>query len=195
LALALLAAGCGGGGGGSEAAETEQQRDPKLDAQLRAAVQERDVERARELLEQGADPDAKDPTGQSAYLYASSEIGPEPAMLELLLEHGADPAALDEQSSTGLIRAAQRGYPELVRPLLDANSPLDHVNRLGWTALAAAVILGDGSEPYVETVRLLLDAGASPTVADIHGLTPAVHAQTLGQTEVAALLREAESAG
>ena len=35
---------------------------------------------------------------------------------------------------------------------------VDHVNRLGWTALHEAIILGDGSQRYVDTVRELVAA-------------------------------------
>jgi len=191
LGLVLLAAGCGGGGDGESAPPA---RDPQLDGRLRAAAQANRVDEARELVEQGADVNAKDRRGLSAYLYSTSEVGPEPELLELLLEQGADVRSLDEQNSTGLIRAAQRGYPELVEPLIDAGSELDHVNDLGWTALTAAVVLGDGTEPYLDTVKLLLDAGADPAIPDQHGVTPAVHAELLGQTDVVEVLRRAEAA-
>ena len=185
----LLAAGCGGGEN-----DSAPKRDPQLDDPLRAAARANRVDEARELVEQGASVNAKDARGLSAYLYATSEVGPEPALLELLLDNGADVRSLDEQDSTGLIRAAQRGYPELVQSLIDAGAELDHVNSLGWTALTAAVVLGDGTEPYVETVKMLLEAGADPTVPDQHGVKPVVHAQLLGQTDVADVLREAEAA-
>jgi uncharacterized protein len=191
----LVAAGCGGGddlGAAGETAGTAAR--PELNAQLWRAAQANRVDEARELVEQGADVNAKNADGLSAYLYASSEVGPEPELLELLLERGADVRSLDDQRSTGLIRAAQRGYPELVRPLIDAGAELDHVNNLGWTALTAAVVLGDGTEPYLETVKLLLEAGADPKIADQHGVQPVVHAELLGQTEVVEVLREAEAA-
>ena len=185
----LLAAGCGGG-----ESDSAPKRDPQLDGPLRAAARANRVDEARELVEQGASVNTKDARGVSAYLYATSEVGPEPALLELLLDNGADVRSLDEQGSTGLIRAAQRGYPELVQSLIDAESELDHVNSLGWTALMAAVVLGDGTEPYLETVKMLLEAGADPTVPDLHGVKPVVHAQLLGQTDVVEVLREAEAA-
>ena len=190
LGLVLLAAGCGGGEGDS----SPPQRDPQLDGPLRAAARANRVDEARELIERGASVNAKDARGLSAYLYATSEVGPEPALLELLLDKGADVRSLDGQDSTGLIRAAQRGYAELVGPLIDAGAELDHVNSLSWTALTAAIVLGDGSEPYLETVKLLLDAGADPTIPDQHGTKPVVHAELLGQSDVVEVLREAEAA-
>ena len=54
--------------------------------------------------------------------------------------------------------------------------PVNHVNRLGWTALLEAVVLGDGSARYTRTVQLLLDCGADPQLADRDGATALTHA-------------------
>ena len=45
---------------------------------------------------------------------------------------------------TALIAAAHLGHADVVKILIDAGAPLDHVNNLGWTALIEAVVLGDG---------------------------------------------------
>ena len=50
------------------------------------------------------------------------------------------------------------------------------------------MILGDGSAPYQQIVRILLDAGADPAIADGNGVTALEHARTSGQTEVARIL-------
>ena len=68
---------------------------------------------------------------------------------------------------------------------------VDHVNRLGWTALLEAIILGDGGAPHTEIVRLLLAAGARPDLPDSQGVTPLSHAEQRGQRGIAALLRGA----
>ena len=57
------------------------------------------------------------------------------------------------------------------------------------------MIFGDGSAPYVETVRLLVDAGADVTITDVHGTPPRGHAELGGQDKVAAILREEEGVG
>ena len=197
LALVLPVAGCGGGDGGEAVTQpaTTAGASSELDVQLREAVIANDIDEARRLLGEGANPNAPSDTRESAFLHASSELGPDPAMLELLLENGADVNARDQNNSTALIRAAQRGFPELVEPLLEADADLDHVNDLNFTALLATVIFGDGTAPYLDTVRLLVDAGADVTIPDVHGQTPRMHAEISGQTEVAGLLREAETAG
>jgi uncharacterized protein len=43
-----------------------------------------------------------------------------------------------------LIPAAHHGHPEVVRELLKTKIEIDHVNRLGWTALLETIILSDG---------------------------------------------------
>ena len=89
---------------------------------------------------------------------------------------------------TALIPAADRGHVELVRALLRTEIDVDHVNDLGWTALLAAVILGDGGAAHREIVRLLVEAGADAGIADRDGVTPLEHARRSGYDEIAALL-------
>jgi uncharacterized protein len=183
--LVVLLAGCGG----------SDEPDPELNAQLLEAARGNRVDEARELIERGADVNVKDDTQQSAYLYATSEVGEDPTLLELTLANGADVNAKDSYNGTGLIRAAHRGYPGIVRRLIEAGVELDHVNRLGWTALLEAIILGDGGHDHVETVRLLVDAGADVNLADNEGVTPLEHAERSGYEEIAAILAAAGAAG
>ncbi|HEX3215046.1 MAG TPA: ankyrin repeat domain-containing protein, partial [Actinomycetota bacterium] len=94
-------------------------------------------------------------------------------------------------NGTGLIRAAERGHAEVVRRLLATPIEVDHVNRLGWTALLEAVILGDGGPDHARTVRLLVGAGADVNLADGNGVTPLAHARQRGQEEIAGILGDA----
>jgi ankyrin repeat protein len=180
-AVLLVAAGCGGGS--SEAPPRD------LDGELLEAAYRNDVEAARRLIDEGADVNAKDETQQSAYLIATSEVGDDPRLLELTLGAGADVNAKDSYNGTGLIRAAERGYPRVIRRLLETDVEVDHVNRLGWTALLEAVILGEGGPPHVETVRLLVDAGADATIPDESGTTALQHARRQGFSRIERLLR------
>ena len=164
---------------------------PTADERLLAAAYRNDVAAARTLIADGADVNAKDHTEQSAYLIATSEVGDDPRLLELTLGAGADVDAKDSYNGTGLIRAGERGYARIVRRLLDTDIELDHVNRLGWTALLEAIILGEGGRAHTETVRLLVDAGADVNLADKDGTTPLEHARRRGFTEIARILRAA----
>jgi ankyrin repeat protein len=165
--------------------------DPALDRQLLEAAYANDVDEARRLIEAGADVNAKDETVQSAYLIATSEVGDDPRLLELTLENGADVRSLDSYNGTGLIRAADRGYTTIVARLLETDVDVDHVNRLGWTALLEAIILGRGDEAHTQVVRRLVDAGADVSLADGQGVTPLAHAEQSGYDEMAKILRAA----
>ena len=129
----------------------------RLNQQLIAAAWDNDLRRARALIARGADVNAKDNTVQSAYLISTSEGYLE--LLNLTLEHGAD-VVKDSFNGTGLIRAADRGHADVAGRLVQAKIEIDHINNLGWTALHEAIILGDGSRRYVDTVRVLVAASA-----------------------------------
>ncbi|MEV5965774.1 ankyrin repeat domain-containing protein [Kribbella sp. NPDC051952] len=158
-----------------------------LNQQLIAAAWKNDVAEAGRLITAGADVNAVDDTVQSAFLIAASEGYVE--LLDLTLQHGADIRSLDSYRGTALIRAAERGHAAVVGRLLQAGVTVDHVNRLGWTALHEAVLLGKGTPQYVDTVRLLIAAGADRNKpAEQDGTMPVQGATKLGQTEVAAVL-------
>ncbi|MFN0089734.1 MAG: ankyrin repeat domain-containing protein [Acidimicrobiales bacterium] len=160
---------------------------------LIAAAYAAHIDAARVLLEAGADVNAQDSTRQSAYLIATSEIGAAAGLelLELTLLHGGDVSRLDSYNGTGLIRAADRGYVDIVARLLTTPIAIDHVNRLGWTALLEAIILGRGDDAHTEVVRRLLAAGADPDLADRAGVSPLAHARERGYAEMARLIEAA----
>lgn len=150
---------------------------------LIAAAWAGDVPGARRLIAAGADVNDKDATQQSAHLIAASEGNLE--LLELTLQHGADVAALDSYNGTGVIRAAERGHAHVVGRLVRADADVDHVNNLGWTALHEAIIFGDGSTRYADTVRVLAAAGADFALASRKdGVAPADHARSAGHADV-----------
>ena len=158
-----------------------------LDRRLIDAAWDNDVTRARRLVAQGADVDAKDETEQNAYLIATSE-GYD-VLLELTLRNGADVRALDRFDGTGVIRAAERGHWTIVGRLVQERVPVDHVNNLGWTALHEAIVLGDGTRDYVDTVRVLVAAGADVSVRALRdGTAPLEQARSRGFEAIATLL-------
>ena len=91
---------------------------------------------------------------------------------------------------TALIAAAHLGHDEVVRILIEAGAPLDHVNNLGWTALIEAVVLGDGGARHQTTVEALVKAGADRSIADRNGVTPLELAEQRGYGEIERLLRK-----
>ncbi len=166
---------------------------PGLDTGLIAASWANDVDRARQLIGAGADVNYQDGTRQSAYLISASEGRAE--LLELTLQHGAEIDARDSYNGTSLIRAAERGHAAIVGRLLRTGINVDHVNNLGWTALHEAIILGDGSQRYLDTVRLLVARGADIYLVSARdGKSPIAHAEGRNQAAVTRLLHAALSA-
>ena len=114
------------------------------------------------------------------------------AMVKALLGNGASAKLITSvYHGTALIAAAHLGHDGVVRELIRAGAPLDHVNNLGWTALMEAVILGDGGPRHVETARALVQAGANVDIPDRQGATPLRHARSRGYAAMAHLLEEA----
>lgn len=141
------------------------------------------------LIAAGADVNVQDKTQQSAYLIATSEGYL--ALLQLTLAAGANVRGTDSFNGTGLIRAADRGHVEIVAELLKTDIDLDHFNRLGWTALLEAILLGDGGARHTEVVHLLIDAGANPNLPDGNGVSPVAHTRNRGYAEMTAILERA----
>ena len=161
-----------------------------LDQQLRDAAWANDVAAARNLIARGANVNAKDETQQSAYLVTTSEGYLD--LLNLTLDHGGDVASKDSFNGTGLIRAGERGHAGVVGRLIRAGVEVNHVNRLGWTALHEAIILGKGTSAYDDTVRVLVAGGADvrlPSRRD--GVAPLDHARSKGYARQVATLEKA----
>ena len=157
---------------------------------LIAAAYRGHIEVAKLLIEAGADVNVQDDTQQSAYLISTSEGYLD--LLLLTLAAGADVTSLDSYHGTGLIRAADRGHVEIIEELLKTDIAIDHVNRLGWTALLEAIILGDGGPRHTEVVRLLVEAGADVDLADSNGVTPLEHARKRGYETMVEILESAQ---
>jgi len=106
-------------------------------------------------------------------------------MLDVVLELGANSGNITSPyDGTALIAAAHLGHHQVVKRLIDAKAPLDHINNLHWTALIESVVLGDGGPDHIETARLLLTAGADKTIGDRSGITPLQHAVSRGYEEM-----------
>ncbi|WP_324795269.1 ankyrin repeat domain-containing protein [Streptomyces cyaneofuscatus] len=165
-------------------------RDEELRTPLLLAALGDHVEAARLLVAAGADPDAQDRREDSPWLVTG--VTGSVAMLHVLLPAGPDLTLRNRFGGISLIPASERGHVAYVREVLRVTDiDVDHVNRLGWTALLEAVILGDGGRAHQEVVELLLAAGASPGLPDGDGVTALAHAERRGFAEIAALLRAA----
>ncbi|KOU13717.1 ankyrin [Streptomyces sp. WM6372] len=163
-------------------------RDTELRTPLLLASLGNHVEAARVLVAAGADVDAQDARQDSAWLVTG--VTGSVAMLRVLLPAGPDLRRTNRFGGVSHIPASERGHVAYVREVLAVTDiDVDHVNRLGWTALLEAVILGDGGPAHQEIVRLLLAAGADRELADGDGVTALAHAERRGYAEIAELLR------
>lgn len=158
-----------------------------LDHELIRAAKANNAALVGELIGRGANVNAKDAIQDSAFLYAGAEGFNE--VLQLTLAAGADVASTNRYGGTALIPASEHGHVETVRILLAAGVPVDHVNNLGWTAMQEAILLNDGGPRQQEVVRLLLEAGADPSIRDPQGRTALENAERLGFVEIANLIR------
>lgn len=143
---------------------------------------------AKLLVDYGADVNQQAVNLDSPFLYAGASGQTE--LVKLYLENGARFDLFNRYRGTALIPACERGHVETVRLLAFTEGfPIDHVNRLGWTALMEAVILGDGSEKYQQIVEILKEAGADMNIPDHQGITPLQHAQKMGFHEISKIIQ------
>jgi uncharacterized protein len=146
---------------------------------------------ARLLIDRGADVNAQDDIQDSAFLLAGASGHAGIVQAALGARPPPDFKRTNRYGGTALIPAAHHGHVETVRVLLGTAIDVNHVNRLGWTALLEAIILGDGGPAHTEIVRLLLEHRADPNLADGQGVRPLAHARQRGQTRIVALLQAA----
>ena len=112
--------------------------------------------------------------------------------LRTLLALGASAKLVTSRyDGTALIAAAHLGHDGVVKQLIAAGAPLDHVNNLHWTALIEAIVLGRGGRRHVETLRALVAAGANTQLADRNGQTPLTLARKRGYAEMVQILEKA----
>jgi uncharacterized protein len=157
---------------------------------LHVAAYESQLDAMRALVRAGADADALEADRYDIVTIAA--VADNLPVLRLSLELGASPGNVTSRyDGTALIAAAHLGHDEVVRILIRAGAPLDHVNNLGWTALIESIVLGDGGKRHTATLEALVKAGADVNLADRGGTTPLGLARGRGYGEMVAILEKA----
>lgn len=167
-------------------------KSPEGDSALRVA---NSLEKVKLLLAGGANPNTKGSYGSTPLIVAADRGNSQ--IVEALLSAGADVNAQKPEGDSALLvlfkpryrrrEISVEQYPVLVRTLLRAkNINVNTQNKNGETALMRAVRLGN-----IESVRLLLGAGANTNAADKVGDTAYLLAYKNGNTEIEKLLTTA----
>jgi uncharacterized protein len=165
-------------------------QDSKSRTPLIVAAFRRQQAAAQALLRMGANPNARDADGYDVLAIAT--INHDIEMLKTALAGGANArAVVGRDDGSALISAAQLGFVDIVRALIEAKADIDHVNARGWTALITAVVLGNGKKEHLETVEALVTARADGDIKDRQGKTAIDYARARGYTDMVRVLEKA----
>ena len=174
--------------------EGEDKQTPAIGSEaLFTAIKKGDVETVRLLVEAGADVNAAEGFGGNTPLHEAVEEG-NAEIVQILVDAGADIEAEGFMDQTPLSLAAEEGVTEIMQILLGQGA--DNGTQEGEDKQAPAI----GSEALfnviekgdVETVRLLVEAGADVNAAEgFGGNTPLHEAVEEGNAEIVQILVDA----
>ena len=165
-------------------------RDARGRTALHVATFARQREAIRMLAQAGAELGALEHDRYDAVTIAA--VADDEETLAVLLSLGASAQLTTSRyDGTALIAAAHLGHDGVVRQLIKAGAPLDHVNNLHWTAAIEAVVLGDGGPRHQACLRALIDAGANLKLTDRSGETPLQLARGRGYEAMVRMLEAA----
>jgi hypothetical protein len=146
----------------------------------------------RALAKAGANPNALERDRYDIVTIAA--VANDVPTLKVALEAGCSAKNITSRyDGTALIAAAHLGHAEVVRTLIRAGAPLDHVNNLGWTALIESIVLGDGGSRHVATLKALVEADANVNLPDRNGQTPLTLARQRGYRDMVEILKRARA--
>lgn len=148
------------------------------ETELFKAIRWQKMDRVRRLLDSGASPDQVDSMGQPALLVGASYAN---GLLEALLSHGANVEASNTEGDRAIHMAALGNHLSEARTLISHHADVNAQGYKGRTPLIVAVT----QKNALDMVKLLIDAGADPTIIDDEGRSPERLAALAGNQEVA----------
>ncbi|MDD9901902.1 MAG: ankyrin repeat domain-containing protein [Alphaproteobacteria bacterium] len=145
-----------------------------------------DIERCRQLIDAGADVNARDEGDRNQPLLMVAIRLYQKEVAGMLLERGASPNDGDDRGDTPLRYASCfRGDYDLALKLIDAGADVNVKNKHGRTALMEAV-----EHNQVNFVEKLLLKGADVNACDTIGVTSLMYAAAAGYLEITRFLLE-----
>lgn len=152
--------------GGDPSARDDQEQTPLITSVLSGGPS---LKILRALTDAGADLNVSSSYTETPLWMAACPDNPNDLYSQqvcgLLLDAGADPSIVPYWGETILMRAAYRGYTDVVlRLLLDTRVDISAQDDNGWTALMWAAHGGT-----TQSIKLLLEAGVDPAVQTISG--------------------------
>jgi hypothetical protein len=145
------------------------------------SVTDNKTERARQLLEQGINPNSYNMQGDPILILAMRNKNS--LLVRLIIEHGADINLPGAGGNTPLIEAAATLQEEMILLLLEHKAAINSKNSQGQTALI--LLIKNGSRAIIET---LLKHGADIEAVDILGLNAEKYAALFKRDDIKELL-------
>lgn len=164
--------------------------DAQQNTALHIAVQQNEIDMAKQLIDHGASINQQNAIQDSPYLYAGAEGRTE--ILAYMLTHATPDFAVHNRfGGNALIPAAEKGHLANVKLLVeDGRENINFQNNYGYTALIEAVGLREGTKIYQEIVQYLLAHGADKQIKDNSGRTAFDYAKQKGYTELSTILAQ-----
>jgi ankyrin repeat protein len=204
LALLIFATTAIIAGTGSLSAQ-DSNKATDLDRQMLVAADNGDLHSVAQLLEKGADIEARGRYDSTALMMAAERGDLD--MVKFLLDKGADASARDKSDETALVQATRSGNIEMLELLLQKTTDLRSKNNALFAAAESGAVVihmedagpkpSNGSaataaseSPWLKTVRLLLDGGADLQARREDRSTPLLTAAAYAHTEIFIFLLE-----
>ena len=151
-----------------------------ISSEYLGAIRNADVQKLRELLDQGSSPNARDAAGNTPLMHAAAYASA--ACVRLLLDRGADVNATNAAGATALMRAAF-DYDK-VKLLVERGADVNARSGMGNSALLLAARPANSHR----TVEFLLSRGADAKTTNLFGATTLMAAAAAGNEKSVKLL-------
>ena len=147
---------------GADPTKTDNNSDSSLHSVMYGCCS---AECAQKVIDHGAHVNAANKDGATPFLIACSKAQAE--LVKLLLKAKADPNITDTDGDTSLHAAiAADCSEEIIQEIIDHGAEINAVNKRGRTALLLSCFYRQ-----MDSVKVLLEVGADPTISDEEGFS------------------------